>query len=103
MHGGTGAPVVQDDTGGMKHGALGASLSLAIALATMAAAAPTPPRGDRASFAQAWQAQGLQPAKSNLDLLYLRPMAADGGSAAAVQVAPVVQVEMRDNWQRANR
>jgi hypothetical protein len=87
----------------MKHATLRSSIALALALATIVVAAATPPRGDRASFAQAWQAQGLQPAKSNLDLLYLRPAAAGGGSAAAVQVAPVVQVEMRDNWQSANR
>jgi hypothetical protein len=87
----------------MKHTPARSAVCLGLALATVALAAPAPPRGDRAFFAQAWQAQGLQPARSNLDLLYLRPATTNAAIAAPVQVAPVVQVEMRDNWQSANR
>lgn len=80
------------------------SLLLCLAIATGAAPAadvPRPARGDRAAFAADWQAQGLQAVDvKGLDLLYLRPGAA--GSAGPLQVAPV-EVELRENWQRANR
>ena len=65
------------------------------------ATADAPPSGGRAAFAADWQAQGLRPEKSDLDLLDLRPGGA-GASVSEVQLAPV-QVEMRDNWQSANR
>ena len=65
-----------------------------------AAWATTPAPGSRQAYAADWAAQGLQPAKSRLDLLYLRP----GGPARAgsLQVAPV-EVQMRRDWQRADR
>jgi hypothetical protein len=86
----------------MERALLRTSTCLAFAFAAvLAAAGETPARGNRAAFAAAWQAQGLQPAKSNLDLLYLRPGLARGGGAP-VQVS-VVQVQMRENWQSANR
>jgi hypothetical protein len=73
---------------------------LALALAGVAAAASAPPPGSRQAFAAEWQAQGLQPARSSLDLLYLRPGAREGGGP--LQVAPV-EVQMRRDWQRADR
>jgi hypothetical protein len=77
----------------------------AVCLALAAGAARRPPtrrrRGDREPSPRSGSAQGLQPvATRSLDLLYLRPGAAR--RRARVQIAPV-QVEMREDWQRANR
>ena len=75
-------------------------LCIAGLVATASAGSP-PPRGDRESYAAQWQALGLEPvARRSLDLLYLRPGAAS--RLHALQFAPV-QVEMREDWQRANR
>jgi hypothetical protein len=77
-------------------------LLLCLALAAGAAgASDAPPPADREHFAADWSAQGLQPvATRSFDLLYARPGAA--AALQAVQLAPV-QVEMREDWQRANR
>ncbi len=75
-------------------------VSLTLLVAGAAAASTTQPSGDRQAFAKYWSAQGLVSEKSRLDELYLR--GTPGGSAAAVEVAPV-QVELREDWQRANR
>jgi len=101
---GTGFRRARRDTGAMTRVRLCMLLCLALGgAALLAAAADVPARGDRASFAAHWQAQGLQPvAKTSLDLLYLRPGLAKAASAAPVRVAPV-QVQMRENWQSANR
>jgi hypothetical protein len=81
-----------------------ALLAFCLALAASAAAAATdepPPHGDREAFAARWEAKGLRPVDSRLDLFY----AAGGGStrgSRAVTIAPV-QVSLHEHWQRANR
>ena len=82
------------------HAPLRVLVCLAAACVACATAAAAPAPGSRQAFAADWQAQGLQPAKSSLDLLYLRPGGEAG--AGALQVAPV-EVRMRPDWQRAER
>lgn len=79
-------------------------LLVALVSTAWVASAAVPARTDRQSYAGSWQEQGLQPVSgSRLDLLYVR--AREGGpkhSADFIKLAPV-QVQLREDWQRADR